>query len=231
MKVRMMAGTIAVLTMCGVSGAFAQNAASNKSFLTHSANKLTFAPISGGGSSDVVTLFDQPALVKTSSGGALTATVSMETLLSTFNTVTATNQQGKSTSSSRAAIKAWVEVDGDKVMEPGEVVFNDRLQATGLTVALTCTVPNTTCSIDGTVTLDLFQATKSAQAFTFYLGPLSPTIHNVVVKAQAMIECRQNGAVIPCTSSQLDSYISASTQAGIGKASLIVEEQQNWADE
>jgi len=147
MKVRMMAGTIAVLTMCGASGAFAQNAASNKSFLTHSANKLTFAPISGGGSSDVVTLFDQPALVKTSSGGALTATVSMETLLSTFNTVTATNQQGKSTSSSRAAIKAWVEVDGDKVMEPGEVVFNDRLQATGLTVALTCTVPNTTCSI------------------------------------------------------------------------------------
>ena len=35
-------------------------------------------------------------------------------------------------------------------MEPGEVVFNDRLQATGLTVALTCTVPNTTCSVDGT---------------------------------------------------------------------------------
>jgi hypothetical protein len=230
MKLRIMAGTIAVLTMCGVSGAFAQNAASNKSFLTHSANKLTFAPISGGGASDVVTLFEQPALVKTSTGGALTATVSMETLLSTFNTVTATNQQGKSTSSSRAAIKAWVEVDG-VAMEPGEVVFNDRLQATGLTVALTCTVPNTTCTVDGTVTLDLFQATKSAQAFTFYLGPLSPTIHNVVVKAQAMIECRQNGAVIPCTSSQLDSYISASTQAGIGKASLIVEEQQNWAEE
>jgi len=100
-----------------------------------------------------------------------------------------------------------------------------------LTVDLTCTVPNTTCQIDGSVTLDLFQATKSAQAFTFYLGPLSPTIHNVVVKAQAMIECRQNGTVMPCTSSQLDSYISASTQAGIGKASLIVEEQQNWADQ
>jgi len=53
----------------------------------------------------------------------------------------------------------------------------------------------------------------------------------VVVKAQAVVECRQNGGVIPCTSSQLDSYISASTQAGIGKASLIVEEQQNWAEE
>ena len=230
MKLPIMAGTIAVLTMWGASGAFAQNAASNKSFLTHSDNSLTFAPVSGTGSSDVVTLFAQPALVKTSTGGALTATVSMETLLSTFNTVTATNGSGKSTSSSRAAIKAWVEVDG-VAMEPGEVVFNDRLQATGLTVALTCTVPNTTCQISGDITLDLFQATKSAQAFTFYLGPLSPEIHNVVVKAQAMIECRQNGTVIPCTSSQLDSYITASTQAAIGKASLIVEEQQNWAAE
>jgi len=230
MKLRVMAGAVAVLTMCGASGAFAQNAASNKSFLTHSENKLTFAPVTGTGTSDVVTLFAVPAQVKTSSGGALTATVSMETLLSTFNTVTATNQQGKSTSSSRAAIKAWVEVDGNP-MEPGEVVFNDRLQATGLTVALTCTVPNTTCSVDGTVTLDLFQATKSAQAFTFYLGPLTPEIHNVVVKAQAMIECRSNGQVIPCTNSQLDSYITASTQAAIGKASLIVEEQQNWAEE
>jgi hypothetical protein len=218
-----------VWTLCGASGAFAQNAASNKSFLTHSANKLTFAPISGGGSSDVVTLFTAPALVKTSSGGALTATVSMETLLSTFYVVTATNQQGKSTSSSRAAIKAWVEVDG-VAMEPGEVVFNDRLQATGLTVALTCAVPNTTCQVNGDITLELFQATKSAQAFTFYLGPLSPTIHNVVVKAQA-IECRKNGAVIACPASALDSYINASTQAAIGKASLIVEEQQNWAEE
>ncbi len=142
-------------------------------------------------------------------------------------TVTATNGSGKSTSSSRAAIKAWVEVDG-VAMEPGEVVFNDRLQATGLTVNLAC---GDTCTVTGDITLDLFQATKSAQAFTFYLGPLSPTIHNVVVKAQAEIECRTNGQVTPCTSSQLDTYINASTQAAIGKASLIVEEQQNWAEE
>lgn len=149
--------------------------------------------------------------------------------------MTATNGSGKSTSSSRAAIKAWVEVDG-VAMEPGEVVFNDRLQATGLTVNLAC---GDTCTVTGDITLDLFQATKSAQAFTFYLGPLSPTIHNVVVKtihnvvvkAQAEIECRTNGQVTPCTSSQLDTYINASTQAAIGKASLIVEEQQNWAEE
>ena len=56
MRLRVMAGTIAVLTMWGASGAFAQNAASNKSFLTHSDKRLTFAPINGTGSSDVVTL-------------------------------------------------------------------------------------------------------------------------------------------------------------------------------
>ena len=104
-------------------------------------------------------------------------------------------------------------------------------QATGLTVALRCVASSGACSIAGDITLDLFQATKSAQAFTFYLGPLTPEIHNVVVKAQAMIECRTNGQVTPCTNSQLDSYITASTQAAIGKASLIVEEQQNWAEE
>jgi hypothetical protein len=231
MKLRVMTGTIAVLTMCGASGAFAQNAASNKSFLTHSDTRLTFAPINGTGSSDVVTLFAQPALVKTSSGGALTATVSMETVLSTYNLTTAIVNGGKSSSSSRATIRAWVEVDG-VAMEPGDVVFNDRLQATGLTVNLTCTVPNTTCQVGGDITLELFQATKSAQAFTFYLGPLSPTIHQVVVKAQAMIECRNTtGGVIACPTGTLAGYTDASTQAGIGKASLIVEEQQNWAAE
>ena len=227
MKLCMMAGTIAVLTMCGASGAFAQNAASNKSFLTKNTDGLTFAPVSGAGYSGELTLFSVPTAVKTSSGGALTATVSMETLLSTYNLTTAIVNTGKSSSSSRAAIKAWVEVDGVE-MEPGKVVFNDRLQATGLTVNLGC---GDTCTVTGDITLELFQATKSAQAFTFYLGPLSPTVHSVVVKAKALIECRTNGAVITCPNSTLDGYANASTQAAIGKASLIIEEQQNWAEE
>src|SRR5262245_13548877 len=109
MKLRIMAGTIAVLTMCGASGAFAQSAASNKSFLTHS-NGLTFAPVSGAGYSEPMKLFSVMQAVKTSSGGALTATVSMETLLSTYNLTQAIVNGGKSSSSSRAAIKAWVEV-------------------------------------------------------------------------------------------------------------------------
>lgn len=156
----------------------------------------------------------------------MSATLSMESLLSTYNVTTAIVNGGKNSSSSRAAIKAWIEVDG-VAMDPGEVVFNDRLQATGLTLALTCTT-DTTCTVNGDLTLKLFQATKSAQAFTFFLGPLSSTIHSVVVKAQALIECRANGVVVACPSSTLDGYANASTQAGIGKATLMIEEQQNW---
>ena len=86
----------------------------------------------------------------------------------------------------------------------------------------------TTCTISGDAILELFQATKSANAFTFFLGPLSPTIHKVEVKAQAMIECRVNAVVSPCPSGTLDGYTNAGTQAAIGKSTLMIEEQQNW---
>jgi hypothetical protein len=48
------------------------------------------------------------------------------------------------------------------------------------------------------------------------------------VKAQALIECRNNAAVIACPASTLDGYTDASTQAAIGKATIMIEEQQNW---
>jgi hypothetical protein len=220
---------MSVAVLCA-SAAFAQNVASNKAFFAKDTAGVTFAPVSGAGFSAPVTVISVPAAVKTSTGGAVSATVSMESLLSTYNLTTAIVNGGRSSSSSRAAIKVWVEVD-DVAMEPGEVVFNDRLQATGLTVNLTCTVPSTTCTVNGDITLELFQATKSAQAFTFFLGPLSPTVHKVAVKAQAMIECRNNGAVIACPSTTLDGYVGASTQAGIGKTTLMIEEQQNWGQQ
>jgi hypothetical protein len=215
------------LSLLLAPAAFAQNPASNKAFFAKETAGVTFAPVSGAGYSAPITVISVPAAVKTSNGGALSATLSMESLLSTYNLTTAIVNGGKSSSSSRAGIKAWVEVDGVP-MEPGQVVFNDRLQATGLTVALTCTVPGTTCTVNGDITLELFQATKSANAFTFFLGPLSPTIHKVEVKAQAIIECRSNGAVVACPSNTLDGYANASTQAAIGKATLMIEEQQNW---
>src|SRR5262249_39509064 len=115
---------------------FAQNAASNKAFMLEGTNGVTFAAVSGAGYTDPITLFSVPAALKTSTGGAVSAILSMETVLSTYNLTTAIVNGGKSSSSSRAAIKAWVEVDGVE-MEPGKVVFNDRLQATGLTLNLT----------------------------------------------------------------------------------------------
>jgi hypothetical protein len=229
METRIIFGAMGLAVMVA-SSAHAQSPASNKAFFAKNTTGITFAPVSGAGFSAPITLISVPAALKTSNGGAISATVSMESLLSTYNLTTAIVNGGKNSSSSRAAIKAWVEVDGVP-MEPGEVVFNDRLQATGLTVNLTCTVPGTTCVVNGDITLELFQATKSAQSFTFFLGPLPPVIHKVEVKVQAMIECRSNAIVIDCPTSTLDGYANASTQAGIGKATLMIEEQQNWGQQ
>ena len=226
MKTRTLIGTMSIALLLS-SSVLAQNAASNKAFFAKNTSGLTFATVSGT-SSPVVTLISVPAALKTSNGGAVSATLSMETLLSTYNITTAIVNSGKSSSSSRATIVAWIEVDG-VAMQPGEVVFNDRLQATGLTLNLTCAVPGTTCVVAGDLTLDLFQQTKTANSYTFFLGPLSPTIHKVEVKAQGLIECHDStGIVIVCPTGTLAGYSNASTQAGIGKATLMIEEQQNW---
>jgi hypothetical protein len=234
-----------VLVFATVGVAFAQNAASNKAFFgSQGCNAqdvkapegcIVLASIKGGTSSEVV-LFDIPAALKTSNGGAVSAILSMESVLWTFNTVTATNSGGKSSSSARAAIKAWVEIDGVP-MEPGMVVYADRLQATGLTVNLACavTVPGitgTTCVVTGDITLDLFQATKNANSFVYYAGPLAPIIHSVKVKAKGFIECRDStGTVIACPTTTLAGFENASTMAAIGKATLLLEEQQNWGSQ
>jgi hypothetical protein len=207
----------------------AQNAASNKAFFAKSVDQITLGAISGNGFGPVVTVFDVPAALKTSNGGAVSATLSMEAALWTYNLTNAIVNGGRASSSSRAAIKAWIEVDGE-AMEPGMVVYADRLQATGLTVNLACATnePGETCVVTGNILLELFQRTKSAQAFTFFQGPLPAIIHQVKVKAQGLIECRTNAAVIPCPAGTLDGYTDAQTMAAIGKATLVVEEQQNW---
>jgi len=220
---------IAVTTLTLLSApVFAQNAASNKAFFAKQTEGITFAAVSGAGDTGPITLISVPAALKTSNGGAVSATLSMETLLSTYNITAAIVNGGKSSSSSRAAIKAWIEVDG-MPMQPGAVVYNDRLQATGLTLALTCAVPLTTCTVNGQAILELYQATKSANSFTFFIGPLSPIIHSVVVKVQGLIECHDGtGTVIACPSGTLAGYTNAFTPAGIGKATLMIEEQHNW---
>jgi hypothetical protein len=221
--------TLLVLLGAGMMSppALAQSPASNKAFFAKNTTGVVFATVDSAGNSDVVTLMSIPAALKTSNGGAISAIVSMEAAIWTYNLTTAIVNGGKSSSSSRAALKVWVEVDGVQ-MEPGMVVYADRLQATGLTVNLTCSVPGTTCEVNGDVTLELFQRTKNANSFTFFAGPLAPIVHKVEVKAQAFIECRSNGEPINCPASTLDGYEDASTQAAIGKATILVEEQQNW---
>lgn len=208
------------------SAGLAQSPASNKAFFAKNTTGITFLTFDSNGNSATETLMSIPQALKTSNGGAVSATLSMEAALLTYNVTTAFTTGGKASSSSRAALKAWIEVDGVP-MEPGMVVYADRLQATGLTLNLTCVVPGTTCTLNGNVVLELFQNTKNANAFTFFAGPLGATIHKVEVKAQGFIECRANGAPIACPASTLDGY-SASTQVAIGKATLLVEEQQNW---
>jgi hypothetical protein len=208
----------------------AQNPASNKAFFAHSVDQIELGAISGNGYGPVVTLFDVPAALKTSNDGAVSATLSMEAALWTYNLTNAIVNGGKASSSSRAAIKAWIEIDGVE-MEPGMVVYADRLQATGLTVNLACTTsefPTETCVVTGNILLELFQRTKGAQAFTFFKGPLNAIIHHVTAKAQGLIECRANAGVIPCPKATLDGYTDAQTLAAIGKATLVIEEQQNW---
>jgi hypothetical protein len=219
-----------VLVVAMTSFGSAQSPASNKAFFAKSVEEIQLGAISGAGFGPVITLFDVPAALKTSNGGAVSATLSMEAALWTYNLTNAIVNGGKASSSSRAAIKAWIEVDG-KEMEPGMVVYADRLQATGLTVNLACQTsefPTETCVVTGNILLELFQRTKSAQAFTFFAGPLTPIIHSVKVKAQGLIECRSNATVIPCPKGTLDGYTDAQTMAAIGKATLVVEEQQNW---
>lgn len=204
------------------------NPASNKAFFGQNTAGVTIASVDGGDSTDI-TVIDITDALKTSSNGAVSATVSMETALWTYNTTTAIVNGGKSSSSSRATIRVWVEIDG-VAMQPGEVVFADRLQATGLTANLLCgtNTADVTCTITGDITLELFQQTKEAASFTFFLGPLGSGLHDVKVKAAGEIDCRgSEGNPITCPTGILAGY-DTKTMAAIGKATVLVEEQQNW---
>jgi hypothetical protein len=172
-----------------------------------------------------------PNAIKTSSVGALQASVSLECALWTFTTVTATSGGGKQTVSSRAGVEVWVEVDGQPAT-PGRVVYCDRYQAVGfnITSVCSCTVPGLpcTCTVTDTITSDLFQKTKNANSFNFFVGPLAPITHSVVVKAQGVIGCTQNGSAIPCPTNVLNEFADAKTAVAVGKRTLVLEEHINF---
>src|SRR5439155_20569604 len=107
-----------------------------------------------------ITILNAPNALKTSSVGAVTASLSLECALWTYTPVTAISNQGKTVVTSHAGVKVWVEIDGQQA-QPGEVVYCDRLQAVGLKVDSVCSTsdPSITCTVTDTISLDLFQAT------------------------------------------------------------------------
>src|SRR5262245_4970451 len=218
----------------GVPNATAQNAASNIAFFVAGANTITLASTSPNGVGPVVTILNAPNSIKTSSVGALQASVSLECSLWTFTTVTASSGGGKQTVSSRAGVEVWVEVDGMVATPatPGRVVYCDRYQAVGLNITsvCSCTVPGSPCSctVTDTITSDLFQRTKNANSFNFFIGPLNPILHSVVVKAQGVIGCTQNGSAIDCPAGVLREFEDAKTAVAIGKRTLVLEEHNNF---
>jgi len=119
--------------------------------------------------------------LKTSNVGSILAGVSMECVLWTYTSTTATSGGGKNSSSARASVRVTVKVDGNP-MVPGAVVYCDRLQAVGVTL-------NTGLATDN-ITVELFEATKNANHFNFYAGPLGATLHTVEVWAEGAVDCR-----------------------------------------
>jgi hypothetical protein len=178
-----------------------------------------------GSTQNAVTVADMftPTLLfsgqlKTSNVGSILAGVSMECILWTNTITAATSGGGKNSSSARATVKVTVNVDGQP-MQPGQVVYCDRLQAVGVTLS--------TGVATDSVTIELFQATKNANHFNFYAGPLNATLHTVEVWAEGSVDCRDNGGnVISCPSGTLAGF-STSTKVGIGKASLVLQEENN----
>lgn len=205
-----------------VQGLNAQSVSSDKAFFGSTQNGVTVSDMF----TDVTLLSGQ---IKTSNVGAILAGVSMECALWTDTITTATSGGGKNTSTAQAAVTVTVLVDGVQA-EPGQVVFCDRLQSVGLSILSTCTLQGVsgTCTVTNTITLELFQATKNANHFNFYIANPQSTafVHNVVVKATGMTICTSTSGgtttTIACPSSA-----TSGTKVAIGKASLVLENINN----
>ncbi len=209
------------LVLMPVQNLSAQSVSSDKAFFGSTQNGVTLSDMF----TDVTLLSGQ---IKTSTVGGILAAVSMECALWTNTITTATSGSGKNTSTARAIVTVTVFVDGVQA-EPGQVVYCERLQSVGLSVVSSCTIGGLpTCTVTDTITLELFQATKSANHFNFYAAnPMSTAfVHNVVVKASGATICTStSGGVtteIPCPSSA-----TSGTKVAIGKASLMLENFNN----
>ncbi len=172
--------------------------------------------------------------VKTSNVGAILAGVSMECAVWTNTSTLVTSNTGKTWSSARAAVKVDVLVDNVPAV-PGQVVFCDRAQYVGLTLNTTCeltgSVPTDAgCTVTDTLVLDLFQKTKSANHFNFYIPnkavASSAAMHKVDVIVHGAVECLDSKNSTTCSETTFGTVV-GKTKAAIGKATLVVEDINN----
>jgi hypothetical protein len=211
-----LAGVFAVALAIAVFApgwAFAQSTASNKAFFAYNPDGINVSNMFTD-----VSLIKVPSALKTSTNGSVLIGLSMECVLWTNTSVTSTSGGGKNSASGQATVRAKIYVDGN-LATPEEVVYCDRTQALGVTLS--------TGVLTDSVTVELFQATKSANHFNFFKGPLGATIHSLEVVVTGVVECRDNaGVVITCSSGTL-ANTTTGTKVGIGKAILTIEEYNN----
>lgn len=172
--------------------------------------------------------------VKTSNVGAILAGLSMECSIWTNTSTQVISNTGKSWSTARAAVEVDVLVDG-KPAVPGKVVYCDRLQAVALKLDTVCQLTGSIadlggCVVTDTLVLDLFQKTKNANHFNFYLPnsavASSAAMHKIDVFVKGAVDCLDSTGKTTCTSSTYGS-LAGSTKALIGKATLVVENVNN----
>ena len=133
-------------------------------------------------------------------------------------------------------------------MTPGQVVYCDRLQYIKLTI------PDLFVTVDlgssaGTFpifsndpfVLGLFQRTKNAHSYHYYMGTPATDLHHVQVYVRGIIQCFKDGLNAECQDAGIDipklvdgdgaaNPIAGGTMAAVGKATLVVQEQQNWRE-
>ena len=169
-------------------------------------------------------LFILTDALKTSSVGALEAVLSMECALWTNTEVTAPVAGGIKTSGARAGIEVRVTIDSG-VMEPGIVVYCDRLQY------IEFTPPSGAGTTTGSFVFRLFQRTKNSHAYHFYKPMENVELHDILVEVRGIVRCFKDGAFVACEEGLVDNIagtIFGGTKAVIGKSTLVVEEHQNW---
>jgi hypothetical protein len=211
-----LAGMFAVALAIAVfapGSAHAQSTASNQAFFAYNPDGITVTNMFTD-----VSLIKVPSALKTSTNGSVLIGLSMECVLWTNTSVTSTSGGGKNSASAQATVRAKIYVDGI-LATPEEVVYCDRTQTLGVTL--------TTGVLTDSVTVELFQATKNANHFNFFKGPLGATMHSVEVVVTGVVECRDNtGMVVTCSSGTL-ANMSTGTKVGIGKAVLTIQEYNN----